>query len=250
MVAAHGANGHAVCQICGRHRREVPLLPAGLIRPRLVERIAKAVSTWAPTSFICIDDLNRFRADEVRSVIEDGIGEITTLEQSVVDRLADHRILSTNIDDELDETQTFGEKLADRVASFGGSWQFLILFAATMVLWMGTNTWILATGAFDPFPYILLNLVLSCLAAVQAPVIMMSQNRQETRDRRRSQNDYLVNLKAELEIRLLHEKVDHLLHHQWERLMEIQEIQVELMNQLAQHDVSRGRMRGQFRAED
>lgn len=250
MVAAHGANGHAVCQICGRPRREVPLVPASLVRPRLIERIAKAVPTWAPNSFICIDDLNHFRADEVRSVIEEGLGEVTSLEQSVVDRMADHTILATNVDDELDEVQTFGEKLADRVASFGGSWLFLILFAATMVAWMGINTWILVTRAFDPFPYILLNLVLSCLAAVQAPVIMMSQNRQEARDRRRSQNDYLVNLKAELEIRLLHEKVDHLLHHQWERLMEIQEIQVELMNQLAQPDVPRWRMRGQSRIED
>ena len=104
------------------------------------------------------------------------------------------------------------------MASFGGSWRFLILFAAFMVAWMGLNTWLLASRAFDPYPYILLNLVLSCLAAVQAPVIMMSQNRQEARDRLRAKNDYLVNLKAELEIRLLHEKLDHLLRHQWERL--------------------------------
>ena len=100
--------------------------------------------------------------------------------------------------------------------------------------WMALNTALLATRAFDPFPYILLNLILSCLAAVQAPVIMMSQNRQEARDRARARNDYLVNLKAELEIRLLHEKLDHLLRQQWERLLEIQEIQIELMNELVQ----------------
>ncbi|HEX6013829.1 MAG TPA: DUF1003 domain-containing protein [Geminicoccaceae bacterium] len=129
---------------------------------------------------------------------------------------------------------TFGERLADRVAASGGSWRFILLFAVAMAAWMGLNSWLLASRAFDPFPYILLNLVLSCLAAVQAPVIMMSQNRQETRDRLRARNDYLVNLKAELEIRLLHEKLDHLLRHQWERLIEIQEIQVELMNELVQ----------------
>jgi uncharacterized membrane protein len=120
------------------------------------------------------------------------------------------------------------------VASFGGSWRFILVFAAVMVAWMALNTWLLAQEAFDPFPYILLNLMLSCLAAVQAPVIMMSQNRQEARDRARARNDYLVNLKAELEIRLLHEKLDHLLRHQWERLLEIQEIQIELMNELVQ----------------
>jgi uncharacterized membrane protein len=138
------------------------------------------------------------------------------------------------VDAELDQTLSLGERLSDRVATFGGSWRFLCLFAAVMVTWMGVNSWLLAGHPFDPFPYILLNLLLSCLAAVQAPVIMMSQNRQESRDRLRARNDYLVNLKAELDIRLLHEKLDHLLRHQWERLLEIQEIQIELMNELAQ----------------
>ena len=172
-------------------------------------------------------------------MVQEGIGEITALEQSVVDRLARHETMAVNVDDELDQARTFGQRLADRVAEFGGSWLFLMLFAATMVAWMILNTWLLMGRAFDPYPYILLNLVLSCLAAVQAPVIMMSQNRQAIRDRLRARNDYLVNLKAELEIRLLHEKLDHLLRHQWERLMEIQEIQIELMNQLAQQDQNR-----------
>ena len=106
---------------------------------------------------------------------------------------------------------------------------FISMFAVLLLAWMALNTALLATRAFDPFPYILLNLILSCLAAVQAPVIMMSQKRQEARDRGRAQNDYLVNLKAELEIRLLHEKLDHLLREQWERLTEIQQVQIELM---------------------
>ena len=229
MSARHGA----VCQVCSRRRGEVPLIHGELIRPRLARQIAKEVPGWSKDGFICLDDLNRFRADYVESVLQEGIGETTALEQSVVERISRHETLATNVDAELDRTLTFGQRLSDQVASFGGSWRFLILFAAFMVAWMGLNTWLLATRAFDPFPYILLNLALSCLAAVQAPVILMSQNRQEERDRLRAKNDYLINLKAELEIRLLHEKLDHLLRHQWERLLEIQEIQIELMNELA-----------------
>ena len=220
------------CQICGRRRNEVPLIRAELVRPRLAQEIARHVPGWSKDGFICLDDLDGFRADYVEAMLQEGIGEVTALEQSMVERIARHETLATNVDAELDRTLTFGQRLSDRVATFGGSWRFLILFAAFMVAWMGLNTWLLATRAFDPYPYILLNLALSCLAAVQAPVILMSQNRQEQRDRLRAKNDYLINLKAELEIRLLHEKLDHLLRHQWERLLEIQEIQVEVMNEL------------------
>jgi uncharacterized membrane protein len=131
-----------------------------------------------------------------------------------------------------------GERLADRLAAFGGSWTFLVCFGLFLVIWIGVNSALLVVRPVDPFPYILLNLVLSCLAALQAPVIMMSQNRQEAKDRLRSQHDYQVNLKAELEIRHLHEKMDHLLSHQWERLAQIQEIQLELLSELS------GKVRG------
>ena len=130
------------------------------------------------------------------------------------------------------ENATLGERMADRVADFGGSWTFIILFFGILALWMGVNASFMLARPFDPYPYIFLNLMLSCLAAIQAPIIMMSQNRQESRDRLRSKNDYQINLKAELEIRQLHEKVDHLLKRQWERLMEIQEIQIELMSEM------------------
>ena len=109
---------------------------------------------------------------------------------------------------------------------------FISAFGGFILIWVLINTLVLILRPFDPYPFILLNLFLSCLAALQAPIIMMSQNRQEARDRLHSENDYRVNLKAELEIRQLHEKLDHLLQHQWERLMEIQQIQIELMNEL------------------
>ncbi len=234
MSASRRTAGRAVCQICGQSHKGVPLLPASLIRPRLAERIAREVPGWSADGHICLEDLNRFRARYVETLLEEGVGEITALEQSVVERIARHETLATNVDAEFDRALSLSERLADRVASFGGSWRFILLFAAIMAAWMGLNSWLLMSGAFDPYPYILLNLVLSCLAAVQAPVIMMSHNRQEAHDRARALNDYLVNLKAELEIRLLHEKLDHLLRHQWERLLEIQEIQIELMNELVQ----------------
>ena len=121
---------------------------------------------------------------------------------------------------------------ADQIAVVGGSWGFIIGFLIFIAIWMGINTVLLLTKSFDPYPFILLNLVLSTLAAIQAPVIMMSQRRQEARDRLRAENDYRVNLKAELEIRQLHEKVDHILLSQWKRMMEIQEIQLEVINEL------------------
>ncbi len=141
-------------------------------------------------------------------------------------------ILSRNPDEELQSAYTMGQRLADRIAVVGGSWKFIMSFAAVLFIWIVINTVILIARPFDPYPYILLNLVLSCLAAIQAPVIMMSQNRQEARDRLHAMRDYQVNLKAELEIRHLNQKVDHLLSHQWERLVEIQEIQLELINEV------------------
>ncbi len=146
------------------------------------------------------------------------------------------RKVSRNLNEEFDTKTSFGDQLSDRMAEFGGSWKFIILFATVMVCWIGINTAALLTKPFDPFPYILLNLVLSCLAAVQAPVIMMSQNRQEAKDRLRAEHDYRVNLKAELEIRNLHEKVDHLLVHQWQRMMEIQDVQMDLLAELRKMD--------------
>jgi uncharacterized membrane protein len=148
----------------------------------------------------------------------------------VVRSLAEHEMVAENTEAEFEVKRTFGERLSDHLANFGGSWSFLIIFAGVLCVWMAFNV-IAAKEQFDPYPFILLNLVLSCVAAVQAPIIMMSQKRQEAKDRLRSENDYRVNLKAELEIRHLHEKIDHILTRQWERLAEIQQIQLEMMQE-------------------
>ena len=160
-------------------------------------------------------------------------GELSQLERSVVESLARHETLPRTSGPSSSGSCSVGERLADHIADFGGSWTFISLFGGFMlVLDRDQHDASCSTRPFDPYPFILLNLMLSCLAAVQAPIIMMSQNRQEARDRLRSENDYRVNLKAELEIRQLHEKLDHLLQHQWERLVEIQRVQLELMNEL------------------
>jgi uncharacterized membrane protein len=217
------------CQVCGR---TAALRRAIVVRPALVSLIERETGRWDDSGWICLEDLQRFQHKYVERLLEDEKGELTQLEKQVLESLRDQEILSQNPETEFDANLTLGQRAADRIADFGGSWIFIGIFALVMLCWMLLNSWVLAARPFDPYPYILLNLVLSCLAAVQAPVIMMSQNRQEARDRQRSLHDYQVNLKAELEIRHLHQKIDHLLSRQWERLVEIQEVQMELINQI------------------
>jgi uncharacterized membrane protein len=228
-----------LCQICKQQKKRSEVIPVELIREPIAETIRKTLPDWALSGFICIADLNRFRAKYVRDVLEADKGELSTLEEQVMKSLKEHELLSKNINIEFDRQLTIGERLADQIADFGGSWRFIFGFSGLFILWIAVNSIALIWKPFDPFPFILLNLILSCLAAIQAPIIMMSQNRQEAKDRLRSEHDYSINLKAELEIRHLHEKIDHLLMNQWQRLLEIQEIQMELMEELA-HKIPRG----------
>lgn len=153
-------------------------------------------------------------------------------ERLIVERFISRGRIARNIMREFDAQLTFGERLADRVASVGGSWRFIGGFGVFLLIWMGVNTFLLVTRAFDPYPYILLNLLLSCLAALQAPVIMMSQNRQAEIDRMQAQNDYEVNIKAELEILQLHEKLNELREQDWVELLEVQQRQTELLEKM------------------
>lgn len=221
-----------VCQICKKAKSPNSGMIAELIRPSLLEFISKQLPDLDSKGFICLDDLGKFRRNYVKEVLEDEIGELTALDNEVIESLQQHEILSSDISKQFERKLTFGERLSDHIAEFGGSWKFLISFGAVLVIWIAINGVILVTHAFDPYPFILLNLILSCLAAVQAPIIMMSQNRAEARDRLRAENDYKINLKAELEIRHLHEKLDHLLSRQYNRLFEIQQIQIELLEEI------------------
>ena len=157
-------------------------------------------------------------------------------EKKVARHLSGRMHISRNIADDSSETMTFGQRLADRVASFGGSWTFISIFAGVLIAWIILNSIILLSldASFDPFPYILLNLVLSMLAAIQAPIILMSQNRHADKDRKSAEHDYEVNLKAELEIMTLHEKIDTLREKQWTELMAVQQEQLALIAQLVE----------------
>jgi uncharacterized membrane protein len=186
--------------------------------------------------FISIAELNQYRRLYLTSLIIQEKGELAVIDKDVLDAIQNNSILSENIQDEIEGELTVGQRLADKVAAFGGSWGFIITFFSFILIWMCINIWVLSKTPFDPFPFILLNLILSCLAAIQAPIIMMSQNRLEQKDRQRGEHDYKINLKAELEIKLLSEKIDHLLVHQNKKLLEIQEVQTDyledLMNEL------------------
>lgn len=202
------------------------------IRTGVFNLLQKDFPDFSMDDFISIDELNQYRRLYLTSLITQEKGEIAVIDNDVLEAIKNNSILSENIQDEIEADLTFGQKIADKVATFGGSWTFIITFFSFIFVWMLINIWFLAINPFDPFPFILLNLILSCLAAIQAPIIMMSQNRQEQKDRHRGEHDYKINLKAELEIKLLSEKIDHLLVHQNKKLLEIQEVQTDYLEDL------------------
>jgi uncharacterized membrane protein len=221
----------ARCAICGEEAHE-PLV-FGTIRPAIAQAMLAEHPGLTADSTICRKHLMAYRSRYIEDMLARERGEFSELERQVLESVAREAIISKDVEAAWDDRRSVGERAADMVADFGGSWNFIGLFFAMLVIWMGYNVWAATQAVFDPYPFILLNLVLSCLAAIQAPIIMMSQKRQEAKDRLRSENDYRVNLKAELEIRNLHDKVDHLITRQWERLAEIQQIQLEMMQDLA-----------------
>ena len=199
------------------------------IREGVFKLIQTEFPDFSADSVISLPELNYYRRLYLTKLVEQEKGELAIIDLDVMQAIRDNSILSENIQEGPDSQISRGEKLADKIAFFGGSWTFIILFFSFLLLWILVNVWLLTTKAFDPYPFILLNLILSCLAAIQAPIIMMSQNRQEQKDRQRSEHDYKINLKAELEIKLLSEKVDHLLVHQSKKLLEIQEVQIDYL---------------------
>ena len=231
------------CVLCGRYGRRHEYVPAAAVRPQVATHIAeKFPETWTGNGYICRRCLNAERGDYVVSRLEQERGSLSAVEADVARKAGESLVLAENLDEEFQRNTTFGQRAADATARIGGSWSFVIGFGFVLVTWTGINSFVLAARAFDPYPYILLNLALSCLAALQAPIIMMAQNRQAARDRAQADQDFRVNLQAEIAILNLHEKVDHLLHAQWERLVELQQIQIDLIGEIAQ-ERGRGRPR-------
>jgi uncharacterized membrane protein len=218
------------CELCGKSIPAADGVPATAIPDGIAGLILKDYPGWKREGYVSRAILSRYQAAFIASILEAERGELSALEHEVIDSIAQQEILAEDVNADFEKGLTPGQRVADAVAAFGGSWRFIIIFAAVIVLWIGLNAAVLLFKPFDPYPFILLNLVLSCLAAIQAPVIMMSQNRQEAKDRLRAEHDYKVNLKAELEIRKLHDKLDYLLNQQWERLLEIQQLQIEMLN--------------------
>jgi len=222
-----------LCQIC---QKQIPIneaVPVDLIRDSLLPTLKEQCPSLDVNGYVSLSEVNSARIKHAEELSKHEIEDLLALKQEVAKSLLEQQTLTVNIDKEFDAAATRGERLADKVAAFGGSWTFIIIFAVILFVWMAGNTTLILQKPFDPFPYIFLNLVLSCLAAIQAPVIMMSQNRQEAKDRMRNENDYKVNLKAELEVQSINEKIDKLLSDQWKHLLEIQEMQMEMIQEIA-----------------
>ncbi len=203
-----------------------------VVSPSILDVIQKENPEFKKDQFLSVSELNIYRGKYIGNYLLKESQNLTDLEKKVLAALQGRDSLVSTIE-EVEKPLTTGQKVADEVATFGGSWRFIILFGLFILIWISVNVFMLTTK-FDPYPFILLNLILSCLAALQAPVIMMSQNRQEEKDRDRAKKDYMINLKSELEIRMLHEKIDHLIMDQQQELLSIQKMQVEMMSEILQ----------------
>ncbi|MGJ1228481.1 DUF1003 domain-containing protein [Sphingobacterium siyangense] len=200
------------------------------IRQPIFKLIKKEYPSFSKDKYIAASELTRFKETYISEFLKDESGQLSQLDQQVINSFKENKVISASLDGDNKEPVSVGDRVADKVAEFGGSWTFIISFILFLIVWIAANIFWLNNKGFDPYPFILLNLILSCVAALQAPVIMMSQNRQEDKDRERARNDYMVNLKAELEIRELHEKIDHLIIRKEQELVEVQRDQVEKLS--------------------
>jgi uncharacterized membrane protein len=213
------------CALCGTAMVRRDGVSLDVIRPDMAAMIMVDHPDMDPSALICRADLARYRRKYLEHILTDEAGRLSALDREVIDALASGQVLAQAPENDEDMTAySFGDRMSDRVAAFGGSWTFIIGFVVTLLAWMLLNVTGLLFRVFDPYPFIFLNLILSCVAALQAPIIMMSQRRQDEKDRIRAESDYRINLKSELEIRSLHEKIDH----QWEHLLRIQRAQLDM----------------------
>ena len=223
--------------LSGKEFPENEKISAKNIRQSLLHFINKTHPNFSKSCFLSIEEMNDYREKYISEFLNKKLGNLTEVEKQVIQSVSKNTMISTEVEEDEKEI-TFGQKLADKVAEFGGSWGFIIFFMTFLVAWILLNIFWLSHHGFDPYPFILLNLILSCIAAIQAPVIMMSQNRQEEKDRERAKKDYKINLKSELEIRELHEKIDHLIIHYQQDLLEIQKTQIDLLENIL-HNVKK-----------
>ncbi|MBP1629306.1 MAG: hypothetical protein H6Q15_199 [Bacteroidetes bacterium] len=213
-------------------KKEFPIgdrISGKLVRQTIKQLIKKDHPDFDDNDYLSISELDYYREKHIEHLMQTNVRTITKLEDKVLTSLKDKKTISDVIENEETPKLSFGQRVADKMAEFGGSWTFIISFLIFLLIWICINVFWLTNKQFDPFPFILLNLILSSVAALQAPVIMMSQNRQEEKDRERAKKDYMVNLKAEIEIGILNEKIDHLIINEQKEIIEIHEAQMEML---------------------
>jgi uncharacterized membrane protein len=226
------------CSLCDTAVEARTLHSPQKLENRLLDLIKQDRPEWEGKRGICSTCLDQYRAKKFVGYLEAEYQKLSELEHAVVSKITRRGRVSKLVHQDFDSQMSVGDRVADRVAQFGGSWRFIGIFAVIIIVWMGVNSFLIARHPFDPYPYILLNLVLSTLAALQAPVIMMSQNRQAHKDRMQANQDYEINLMAEIEIRDLHDKLDSLRFKQWHELWHIQKRQIELLEHLCARDAN------------
>ena len=212
-----------VSDYSGRTFSESERVSGQVVRKPILELIQQDSPKFGVADSLASSELNEYRRRYLENFLVREVGELTELEETVLSNVHERRTLTDKVEDQ-EEPLTLGQRWADHIASFGGSWTFILLFFGVILGWILLNVAVLRRPGFDPYPFILLNLLLSCLAALQAPVIMMSQNRQEEKDRERAKKDYMINLKAELELRVMHEKLDHLIQQQAQATQHLSEV--------------------------
>lgn len=221
-----------ICVICNNRYSVTEGLFVRDLSQKLKETIHEKNPDSKASSFVCLRDIQKIRIEQMQTMVDKDLEKDRQMNAALQKELAKDNYVTRNINDTIHGKLTKGQKLADLVARFGGSWGFIITFVIILVLWMGINVTHFLGVNFDPYPFILLNLFLSCIAAIQAPIIMMSQNRQADRDRFDAENDYRTNTKSEMEIRILHEKIDQLSEVQWPHILEIQKMQISILSEL------------------
>lgn len=219
-----------MCEICKTTHRKIRSIPLKKLNPHFLETL-NDLHPDIEAGYICLADFNKLTLETIKDNLEEDKGDLSKIEEEVVESLADNEVISENINELYQEQLSFGDKLADKISEFGGSWHFIIFFLVVMLCWVILNTYAFINH-FDPYPFILLNLLLSTLAALQAPIILMSQNRQAEKDRFAAEQDYKTNLKAELQIQEVNQKLNNLIDNQITSLLENQEAQFREIKEL------------------
>lgn len=221
-----------ICLVDGNNHSYARGAALWTLNPTILNRIRRDYPKVKNQDFICYEHLLPYQIEAIQSMMNNDAKQIEKINRKLTRAMEDKDYQVTDVNETLRDTQTFGQKIADQVAEIAGSWGFIIFYIIVLLVWITVNGLHLFGINFDPYPFILLNLFLSCVAALQAPIIMMSQNRAAYRDRMSAENDYHINLKTEEELRILHAKMDHLMKHQFEHNIEIQAMIFEILSEM------------------